>query len=270
MMGEELISIVIPTRNSGKTLGHTLRSISAQTHKNHEVIIADGCSSDDTCEIARRFGVRLISSKASLPGARNEGFRLAKGSIFMSIDSDMILSPAMLEEVAAKMGSHGALVLPEEGYGRDFISRCKDLEKRCYIGDSIVEAARAFRRDAFEAVGGYDPGLLFAEDWDIFCRIREKFSIGRVDSRIKHNTEGVSFLSNLRKAYRYGYTLPRYLAKGHRQAEQWLDPRNFFFIRHMWKLKDEPVHAAGLLLIKGSEYAAGMAGFLGAKLGWRA
>ncbi len=261
-----LMSIVVPTKNSEDVLGPTLESIKAQTYTNYELIVVDGHSTDRTREIAESHGAVYITSSENLPAARNSGFAKAKGDIFLSIDSDMILDNNLLEEVSEKMEGHGALVLSEVGYGDDFMSRCKDLEKRCYIGDEVMEASRAVRREAFEAVGGYDGNLVFGEDWDISLRVKSKYSIGRINARIHHNTSHLSFWGNLRKAYKYGYTLPRYLAKGHDQAKEWLDVRKIFFIRHFDKLRRESILAIGLFFIKGTEYAAGILGLTAAKL----
>jgi glycosyltransferase involved in cell wall biosynthesis len=262
-----MISVVIPTKNSERTLGKCLESLRDQTYQDFELIIVDGFSDDRTLEIAGMHTDRFFTEGGTIPAARNLGFSKAKGGIFVSIDSDMVLERNLLEDIAAKIESYDALIIPEVGYGSDFISRCKDLEKRCYIGDELVESARAFRREVFDAVEGYDRNLVFGEDWDLHWRIKERSGIGRTDARLMHNTENISMASHLKKAYRYGSTLPRYLRKKHLQARMWLLPQNLFYIKHFRKLMKEPMHAAGLLVIKTLEYAVGSIGFLAAKLG---
>lgn len=261
------ISIVIPTKNSEKTLKECLESLKNQTYQDYELIIVDAFSQDRTRNIAERFSCKYLTSPESMSGARNLGFSEAKGKIFLSIDSDMILEETLLEEVAAKIDGHGALIIPEVGYGTDFLSRCKDLEKRCYVGDEIIEAARAFSHKAFHAVEGYDANLIFGEDWDIHWRIKGRFSTSRTKARILHNTQHLSLISDLKKAYLYGKTLPRYLAKNHPQSKEWLDPWKTFFIRHFAKLSKEPVSALGLFFLKGMKYTVGFMGLLAAKLG---
>ncbi len=260
------ISIVIPTKNSGKTMRKCLESIKNQTYRDYEIIVVDGFSRDDTVKICREFTDRIFVSDKSLPACRNIGFTNAKGDIFISIDSDMILQKTVLEEVANKMKDNGALIISEIGYGDDFVSRCKDLEKRCYVGDELIESARAFSRKAFEAVGGYDESLLFGEDWDIHERIQSGFDYGRVESRIMHNTENLCMIHNLKKAYNYGKSLPLYFSK-ERPRDRWITPSKIFFARHFSKLRKEPITALGLTVIKSMEYAAGLAGFISYKLG---
>ncbi|MBU0532695.1 FkbM family methyltransferase [Patescibacteria group bacterium] len=265
-MKNPLISIVIPTKNSAETLGPCLHSIKAQTYRNYELIIVDAFSTDNTPQLARKFTDKFFTSKHGRSGARNFGFSKAKGSIFLSIDSDMILEKNLLIDITMNMNKHGGLILPEIGYGNDFISKCKDLEKRCYITDETIESTRAFSQKAFESVGGYDTNLVFGEDWDIHSRIKSNFTIGRTKSKILHNTVRISLLSNFKKAYLYGKTLPKYIEKSHLQTKKWFDLRNIFFLRHFSKLKKEPTHAVGLFFIKTMEYLCAFLGFCVFKL----
>jgi len=260
-----LISIIIPTRNSGATLERCLCSISAQSFKDYELIIVDCHSTDGTAEIAKRFGATLIESKAGLPAARNLGFSASKGRIILSIDSDMILEPSVLADAAGSMAGFGALIIPEVGYGDDFFSKCKDLEKRCYINDLQIESARAISRDAFQKVGGYDPDLFFGEDHDMHSRLKSGFKIGRIGSKIMHDTSAVPPLKQISKAYNYGLTIHNLRAKKNQRGDFALNPANFIFIRHFGKLAKEPVHACGLLFFKSLEYCFGLAGFLSGK-----
>jgi len=256
------ISVVVPTKNSARTLEACLSSIAAQDYRDYELIVVDGMSTDPTPAIARRFTDRVYPSDCGRSEARNLGFAKAGGDVFLSIDSDMVLGAGVLAGIAQNMGSHGSLIIPERGIGDDFISRCKDLEKRCYIGDPIVESARAFSREAFESVGGYDTSLVFGEDWDIHSRIKARLTVGRVDAIVFHDTRDISLPSDIGKAFLYGRTLQRYLVKGHQQARDWLDPRNNFYARHWKTLCRDPLHSAGLTVIKSLEYCAGIAGFI--------
>lgn len=263
-----MISIVIPTKNSERTIEKCLQSIRDQTYKDYELIIVDGNSTDSTASIAKKFADLFIADDSGRTHARNIGFSRAKGEILLSIDSDMVLEKTVLQDVASSMDGFGGLIIPEVGYGDDFISKCKDLEKRCYVGDEIMESARAFSREAFRSVEGYDPGLVFGEDWDIHYRIKKNFKIGRIRSRILHIVTPFSFVQDLRKSYLYGKTLPKYVEKGHQpQTSAWLDPKNNFFIRHFPKLIKEPVYATGLFIFKSLEYVAGILGLIAAKLG---
>jgi glycosyltransferase involved in cell wall biosynthesis len=260
-----MISIVIPTKNSAKTLRQCLESIKNQTYRDYELIIVDAFSDDDTEKIARGYADKFFSSDAGMSAARNLGFSKAEGNIFISLDSDMIVEEDVLKEVDESMGGHGGLIIPEVGYGRDYVSRCKDLEKRCYLGDEYIESARAFSAEAFNALKGYDEELLFGEDSEFHSRLKLKYSIGRTDSKLLHNTEHMNFISNLKKAYHYGRSLPKYFARKHVRREHF-SPKKMFFVRHFSKLINEPLNAIGLFAIKSMEYSAGFIGYVSAKM----
>jgi len=265
-MKKPLISIVIPTKNSEKTIRECLESIKGQTYQNYEVIVVDAFSKDATKKITGEYSGRYFTSSTSLPGARNFGFSKAKGDIFISIDSDMILEKTILEEAVEKMPEHKVLIIPEIGYGTNFLSKCKNLEKKCYMGDSNVESARIFSREVHNAVNGYNEDLYLGEDRDFHCRIKKKFKIGRIKSKVFHNTRHLTLISDLKKTYAYGKSLPKLIETGHSQR-MFSNPGKIFFINNFSKLKSEPVTAAGLLIVRSMEYAAGIAGFIVAKVG---
>jgi glycosyltransferase involved in cell wall biosynthesis len=87
----EMISFIIPTYNSAKTIEKCLDSISKQKCSK-EIIVVDGGSSDGTTKIAEKFNTRLITdSGGKISTARNIGLRSAKGRYIAFIDSDVSL-----------------------------------------------------------------------------------------------------------------------------------------------------------------------------------
>ena len=99
----DLISIIVPCFNSGKTLARTLNSVINQTWQNKEIILVnDGSTDFYTLEIIKEFkdnsNISVINQKnLGLPSARNIGAKNAKGSYLYFIDSDDWLEPNALE-----------------------------------------------------------------------------------------------------------------------------------------------------------------------------
>src|SRR5262245_42152539 len=95
------VSIIIPTLNAGALLENCLASIARSTYPadRREVVIADAFSKDNTRDIARRYGARLVDD----PGANmEEGKRLALqhagGEYIVFVDADNEFShPDFLE-----------------------------------------------------------------------------------------------------------------------------------------------------------------------------
>ncbi|MDI6642623.1 MAG: glycosyltransferase, partial [Candidatus Hodarchaeaceae archaeon] len=85
-----VISVIIPTLNEGKYLDRTLLAIKGQRYGGEvEIIVSDSSSEDDTQEIARRYGAKVIASERRGPAAgRNRGAQAAKGDILVFIDAD--------------------------------------------------------------------------------------------------------------------------------------------------------------------------------------
>ncbi|MER3410477.1 MAG: hypothetical protein C4306_10395 [Thermoleophilia bacterium] len=153
------VSIIVPTRNAARTIQACLASMRAQTYGDVEIVVVDNGSTDGTLDVAGELAQRVLSAGPERSAQRNAGAAAATGEFLVFIDADMRLSPRVAEEVVAVFRSEAsleALVIPECSVGKGLWARCRALEKEVYLGDAAVEAARAFRREAFEAAGGYD------------------------------------------------------------------------------------------------------------------
>ena len=88
------VSIITVCYNSEKTIEETIQSVIAQDYSNIEYIIIDGCSSDNTMQIAEKYS-GSISKKFSEPDkglydAMNKGINAATGDIIGILNSDDI------------------------------------------------------------------------------------------------------------------------------------------------------------------------------------
>jgi glycosyltransferase involved in cell wall biosynthesis len=87
-----LLSIITPTLNNKKDIKRFLESIKRQTYYDKiEIIIADGGSTDNTVEIAKKYKVNLFNNKDIFADIGvNEGIKRAKGKIIMILATDNI------------------------------------------------------------------------------------------------------------------------------------------------------------------------------------
>jgi glycosyltransferase involved in cell wall biosynthesis len=259
-----LVSVIVPTKNSEGTIESCLRSIKGQTYPRIEIIIVDGCSSDRTRKIAEDQGATIYAADLGRSEARNVGAQVAKGSFVFFVDSDMKLDSAVVCECVQKLadGYDGAVV-PEISVGEGFWSRCKALERACYIGDDSIEAARFFKRSVFQDVGGYDPELEAGEDWDLNQRVmRAGFRIGRVRALIKHDEGKLRLWETLVKKYRYGKTLRKYRTRNLRESRLQFILIRPSFLRNRRKLAQQPSALIGMLFMRLCESTAALSGML--------
>lgn len=253
------VSVIVPTRNSARTLEACLASVRAQSYGDIELIVVDNHSTDATLEIARRQADRVLAAGPERSAQRNAGARASSGEFLLFVDSDMVLEPAVAEEVFRAFRAQPdieALVIPERSVGVGFWARCRALEKELYLGDPDVEAARAFRRAAFDAAGGYDEGIHGGgEDWDLPERvIGAGGAIDRVEAGVLHDEGRLTLRAVLAKKLYYGRTLARYIRKHPGRAVRKIARRAFLCRVNL--LAREPAHALGLLTLKGLELVA--------------
>lgn len=110
---KELVSIIMPSYNTGRFIKDTIESVLAQSYTNWELIIVDDCSTDDTDQIIERYLTddRIIyiknetNSGAAL--SRNRALREAKGKWIAFLDSDDLWEPLKLEKQIAFMQENG-------------------------------------------------------------------------------------------------------------------------------------------------------------------
>jgi glycosyltransferase involved in cell wall biosynthesis len=105
-MKEELVSILIRTKNEERHIGQTLAVIFSQTYKYFEVIIIDSGSTDKTLEIAKKFPVQIYEIKPedfTWGFSLNYGFMRAKGEYVVCLSAHSLpLSEDWLEIIISK------------------------------------------------------------------------------------------------------------------------------------------------------------------------
>src|SRR5437773_1999423 len=151
------VSVVIPTYNSRATLSRCLASIRSQTYNPKAVIVVDRFSWDGTPDVAMAGGARVIETEVNRSLARNIGLENSSSDGVLFVDSDMILPPSLIEECETGLVRYDALIIPEISVGRGFWGECKAAERKTYILNDMIEAARSFRSDALLSLAGYNP-----------------------------------------------------------------------------------------------------------------
>ena len=90
-MNNQLVSIIIRTKNEEKWIESCFKSVFSQNYSNFEIILVDNESTDNTLELIKNYPHRLVSIKDFRPGhAINEGIRASSGGIIVILSGHCI------------------------------------------------------------------------------------------------------------------------------------------------------------------------------------
>jgi hypothetical protein len=197
-----LVSVVIPSYNRSQAAIVAINSVLSQTYSSHEVVFVDDGSTDGTTDALERFlSDRCISSdkvrhfvqrNQGQSAARNKGIAEAKGEWIAFLDSDDTWLPEKLEwQVRAIQQFNGACgacftdakLLINLGLNTTAF-QAAGLAYKEEIGidrHEIGALAKTFggpwvqtliaRTELIRQIGGFDPELHFAEDYDFLFRL---------------------------------------------------------------------------------------------------
>ena len=102
-------------------IGQCLASLERQSHPPDDVVVSDGGSTDETAAIANAHGAKVVLGAANRSAQRNAGAERALGEYVVFVDSDMQLTPAVLEDsLTTFRESDAALVIPEVFVGENY------------------------------------------------------------------------------------------------------------------------------------------------------
>ncbi len=109
---DELVSVIMPSFNTGEYIAASVESVLAQTYPNWELLIVDDCSTDNTTEVICRYQdprIILLKNKTNSGAAlsRNYALREAKGRWIAFLDSDDTWEPKKLEKQLRFMQENG-------------------------------------------------------------------------------------------------------------------------------------------------------------------
>jgi hypothetical protein len=179
------VSVVIPVHDRAELLPRAVRSALAQTAPPAEIIVVDDCSSDQSGAVASALGCVVLRHERNqgAAAARNTGVAQARHEWLALLDSDDEWLPHHLETVWLARSEHdlvtaSALLLdhldrPERVIGPPFWRR-RILESAgdlLYPENPVVASGALVRREAVQAVGGYDTTLRYSEDFDLWTRV---------------------------------------------------------------------------------------------------
>ncbi len=186
-----LVSVVVPVFNGERTLATCLQSLSKQSFDRgaFEIIVVDDGSDDASATIADRYGARVIrQSHAGAGAARNVGWRATGSSWIAFTDADCAPSRDWLTRLMAAvrpsdtedvpmLGAAGRTVgFPSQSRASRFVDISGGLDAERHLSHPRFPFAPSgnvvYRRDALEAVEGFDARYVSYEACDLHTRLR--------------------------------------------------------------------------------------------------
>jgi len=258
-MNNTLVSVVITTKNSSRTLEKCLQSIKGQSYKNTELLVVDNNSTDSTKEIANKFTAKVFNVGPERSAQRNFGAKESAGEYILIHDSDIYFHPDSVKECVEIMEKekYDALILPEKSIGEGFWTKVKAFERSFYVGNDYIEAARFFKKDIFIKLGGYDENLYAGEDWDLTNRFKDGgYKIGRTKNFLEHDEGRLSFFGSSKKKKYYSKNFFDVYAK---KNPEYFKQQMKIFVRFppdkiLKKGFKHPVLFVSMILMKGVEF----------------
>jgi glycosyltransferase involved in cell wall biosynthesis len=181
------VSVVITVLNEANGLQGLLDSLSGQTRSPDEVVVCDGGSTDGTLallEAEARLNLRIVQRPgANISQGRNAAIEASTGEVIAVTDAGVRLSPEWLERITAPFEQPGTqtvagffLPAPESVFetamGATVLPELQEISPARFLPSS---RSVAFRKRAFEAVGGYPEWLDYCEDLILDFRLRDLY-----------------------------------------------------------------------------------------------
>ncbi|MDH4309285.1 MAG: glycosyltransferase family 2 protein [Acidimicrobiia bacterium] len=186
------VVVIVPARNASRTILDTLDGIRAQDYRGPiGIVVADGASTDDTIETIVRHhpDVRVVTNPSgTTPDGLNLAIAATSEPIIVRCDAHAILPPDYVRTAVETLAATNAANVGgiQDPVGRGWWQRAVAVAQSTPLGvgdaryrlggeagavDTVYLGV--FRRDALEAVGGFDSRFLRNQDYELNWRLRE-------------------------------------------------------------------------------------------------
>lgn len=185
-----LVSVVIPCFNAARSLGETIASVRAQTHRPLEIVAVDDGSTDGTAALLESLAgpdLRVLwQANRGQGAALNAGLAVARGECIQFLDADDLLEPCKIELQLARLAEGGeAIASCEWGRFRDDPREARfepdacwqDQDARSWLGHNwergggmMLPALWLLPRAVTERAGPWDEALTVNIDMEYYVR----------------------------------------------------------------------------------------------------
>lgn len=184
------LSFVIPAWNEEELIGETIASIQRSARKfEYEIVVADDASDDNTAEISKQLGAVVVSCNNRQIGlTRNDGAKVATGSILIFVDADTLVSEDVINETVEAI-ENGVIA------GGSFPTFEGDIKIVARILTPVIRTAFYILRlaagaylfctvESFKKSGGFDPKFFAAEEVHLVKKLHKLGKFKTLKTRV--------------------------------------------------------------------------------------
>lgn len=266
-----LVSVIITTKNSERTLNKCLNSIKEQTYPNIELMVVDNNSKDKTKEIAKKYTKLVFNKGPERSAQRNFGAEKARGEYLYFVDADFVLENGVIQQCINKIqeGFNAIVVHNTPDISISWIAKIRKFETDMYRCDLSHSAARFFNKKIFLGIKGYNEEVTAGEDYDIQNKLnRGGYKTSFIEAEAIHLGEPTSFWRHMGSYYNYGKDFRNYKRYNKQESKKQLGFLRPVYFKHWKKFVRNPIMGMGFIFYHISKFIAGGLGYLNNERKW--
>jgi len=206
------ISIIISARNYSKYLLQCVESCITQTVKPFEIIYSDDYSNDDSVQIAKKLGCKIVTQKkhSGVVKARNDGAEVSVGNYLIFLDGDDYLSENYIERMLEVLDKDTvvsySIINKVTKKDEQLIDVNCERDKFLWRENFINTSALIRRKDFIDCGKWQDNEYNTHWDWHLYLRLSRYGKFKKSRAILNYRQHPYSNLNNTRQ--KYGKTLP--------------------------------------------------------------
>ncbi len=260
-----LVSVIVPTKNSSKTIKRCLDSVRGQTYQNIEIIVVDNHSTDQTVSTAKKYSDKVYTHGPERSAQVNFGVSKAQGGLVYKVDSDFVLDPEVISQCVAKIaeGCDAVVVHNSPDISVSWIAKIRKFEVDMYKYDLTHSSARFLKKAVYEKIGGFNEKITAGEDYDFQNKLNKRgFKTGFIEAEALHLGEPTNLWKHLMKYFIYGGDFVHYASENKKESLRQLNIIRPVYLRHWQKFFAHPVLGMEFIIYTLLKYGFGGAGYL--------
>jgi glycosyltransferase involved in cell wall biosynthesis len=263
----ELVSVIIPTKNSSATISACIESVKNQSYSHVEIIVVDTNSTDGTVKLCEMNNTFVVKSEWQMLGSRSIGLSKSSGKYILMLDSDQFLEAKCIENCVNLMKECDMICLEETTFdARTMIQKMCEADRKLIHENADIQldplygvlAPRFYSRLILEKVFAEIPKEILpfttgTEDKIVYYEARKLSKKVKILPNALAHKESEGLVQLWRKNHRYGKSDRQLARTGHYSSLL----SNKMRLRKSRGLSKNRILSSTLLLLKAPAYMAG-------------